>query len=156
MIKGLRVDHRLLHGQVAVAWFNTVRANTILIANDDVAANEMRKKIMRMAKPANGKLVMKSIDDSIQAINQGVTDKYDMFVVVETIEDAYRLINETDVFKSLNLGGTRPTDETRSISKTINITPEDEKLLDELVDQGVEVEIRQLPSETKIIYKDVR
>lgn len=156
MIKGLRVDHRLLHGQVAVAWFNTVRANTILIANDDVAVNEMRKKIMRMAKPANGKLVMKSIDDSIQAINQGVTDKYDMFVVVETIEDAYRLINETDVFKSLNLGGTRPTDETRSISKTINITPEDEKLLDELVDQGVEVEIRQLPSETKIIYKDVR
>lgn len=156
MIKGLRVDHRLLHGQVAVAWFNTVRANTILIANDDVAVNEMRKKIMRMAKPANGKLVMKSIDDSIQAINKGVTDKYDMFVVVETIEDAYRLINETDVFKSLNLGGTRPTDETRSISKTINITPEDEKLLDELVDQGVEVEIRQLPSETKIIYKDVR
>ena len=44
MIKGLRVDHRLLHDQVAVAWSNTVGANTILIANDEVAEDEMRKK----------------------------------------------------------------------------------------------------------------
>ncbi|WP_018658993.1 PTS sugar transporter subunit IIB [Allofustis seminis] len=156
MIKGLRVDHRLLHGQVAVAWFNTVGANTILIANDAVAADETRKKIMRMAKPANGKLVIKDIDYCIHAINTGLTDKYDMFVVVENVKDAYRLITETKVFDSLNLGGTPPTDETRNISKTINVTKEDERLLDELAERGIEVEIRQVPAESKLLYVDAR
>lgn len=156
MIKGLRVDHRLLHGQVAVAWFSSVGANTILISNDEVANNDSRKNIMRLAKPLNAKLVMNDIDKSINAINKGLTDKYDMFIVVENIADASRLINETDKFTSLNLGGTKPTKETINISKTINITKEEKILLDQLVEKGVEVEIRQVPSDTKIMYKKLK
>ena len=34
MIKILRVDDRLLHGQVAVAWTNYYKADVILIANN--------------------------------------------------------------------------------------------------------------------------
>ena len=155
MIRGLRVDHRLLHGQVAVSWFNTTGADTILIANDDVANNESRKTIMRIAKPSNAKLVMKDLDYCIEAINGGLTDKYDMLVVVESISDAYTLIKQTEVFKSLNLGGTRPTSETKSISKTINVTGEDVGLLKELVEDGIEVEIRQLPTDKKIFVKNI-
>ena len=156
MIKGLRVDHRLLHGQVAVAWFNSVGANTILIANDKVANDESRKNIMRLAKPLNAKLVMKDISYCIEAINTGLTDKYDMFIVVENIGDASRLINETDKFTTLNLGGTKHTKDTINISKTINITTEEKEVLDELIKKGVEVEIRQVPSDTKILYKNLK
>lgn len=155
MIRGLRVDHRLLHGQVAVSWFNTTGANTILIANDDVANDESRKTIMRIAKPSNAKLVMKDLDYCIEAINKGLTDKYEMLVVVESISDAYTLIKRTEVFKSLNLGGTRPTSETKSISKTINVTEEEVDLLNELVEGGIEVEIRQLPTDKKIYFKNI-
>lgn len=154
MIKGLRVDHRLLHGQVAVAWFNHIDANTILIANDDVAQNEDRKNIMRLGKPANAKLVMKSVKDSIEAINSGVTDKYDLFVVVESIRDAYDLISNTIVFKTLNLGGTKADENTKSIGKAVNVTSRDEEMLQELMMQGIEVEIRQVPNDRKIIYKN--
>lgn len=153
MIKGLRVDHRLLHGQVAVSWFGTLGANTILIANDGVANDESRKSIMRIAKPNNAKLVMKGIDYSIEAINSGIVDKYDLLIVVESVKDAYRLITETNKIKSLNLGGTKPAEGTKNISKTINITDEESALLSNLVEKGIEVEIRQLPGDKKIIFK---
>ncbi|MCQ4955127.1 PTS sugar transporter subunit IIB, partial [Holdemania filiformis] len=62
-----------------------------LIANDDVPTNEIRKTTIKLAKPQGVKLVIKSIDDSIAALKSGVTDKYKLFIVVESIEDAYKL-----------------------------------------------------------------
>ena len=34
MIIGTRVDHRLVHGQVAFSWISAIGANCILVAND--------------------------------------------------------------------------------------------------------------------------
>lgn len=42
MIKLLRVDERLIHGQVAFAWTNSLKADCILIVNDAVAADKLR------------------------------------------------------------------------------------------------------------------
>ncbi len=150
MIKLLRVDHRLLHGQVVVSWFDSVGANTILVANDVVANDEFRKSAIRLAKPENAKLVMKSIDDSIDAINSGVTDKYKMLVVVESVGDAEKLIRGTQrQITSLNLGGTKPREGTKNYSKTINLTDLEADLLAGLQQDGVEVYIQQIPSESK-------
>ena len=150
MIKLLRVDHRLLHGQVVVSWFDNVGANTILVANDVVANDEFRKSAIRLAKPENAKLVMKSIDDSIDAINSGVTDKYQMLVVVESVGDAEKLIRGTQrQITSLNLGGTKPREGTKNYSKTINLTDLEADLLAGLQQDGVEVYIQQIPNESK-------
>ena len=51
MIKLLRVDHRLLHGQVAFSWKNAVEADCILIACDAVMKDDLRKTSIKMAKP---------------------------------------------------------------------------------------------------------
>lgn len=47
-----RIDARLIHGQVATQWCGSVGANLLLVANDDVAVNEMRQGLMNMAAPA--------------------------------------------------------------------------------------------------------
>ena len=91
MIKMTRVDHRLLHGQVAFTWVKSVGADCILIANDAVAADELRMAALRMARPQGVKLVMKSVADSIKALESGVTDKYNLFIITESIEDVWRL-----------------------------------------------------------------
>lgn len=91
MIKLLRVDHRLLHGQVAMTWTQELETNCILIACDAVVKDDVRKTTLKLARPAGVKLVIKSVDDSIEALRSGVTDKYRLFIVVESIEDAYRL-----------------------------------------------------------------
>lgn len=154
MIQFLRVDHRLLHGQVAVSWFNALDVNTILIANDSVASDDFRKSAIRLAKPENAKLVMKSIDDSITAINSGVTDKYKLLVVVESVADAYKLIKGTNgKIPMLNLGGTKTRTGTSNFSKAVNLTEEEVTLLKELQQEQVDVFIQQVPNEKKVNFE---
>jgi fructoselysine and glucoselysine-specific PTS system IIB component len=150
MIKLVRVDHRLLHGQVAVSWFNSLGANTILVANDAVANDDFRKSAIRLAKPDKAKLVMKSIDDSIKAIKSGATDKYKMLIVVESVADAEKLIKGTqDSIKTLNLGGTKAGENTVNYSKTINLTHEDEEILVQLQQSDDDIYIQQVPNEDR-------
>lgn len=61
MIKLLRVDHRLLHGQVAFSWTQSLGTDCILVANDDVPENDIRKTTIKLAKPQGVKLVIKKI-----------------------------------------------------------------------------------------------
>ena len=114
MIKLCRVDHRLLHGQVAYVWCRSLDADAILIVSDAAAKDEMRMATMRLAKPSGIKLVIKSVEDSIKAINRGVTDKYKLLDVVESVPDA-----------------------------------EECTLLREMLDDSVELEIRQVPEDKK-------
>lgn len=151
MIKLMRVDHRLLHGQVAISWTRNLDVDCILIANDDVPVNDLRKTTLKMAKPQGVKLVIKNIEDSIQAIKSGITDKYKLFIVVESIKDAYRLGSECDGITQINLGGTKKNDHTHSISNLINVTDKDEELLQELIHKDIELEIRAVPGDKKII-----
>lgn len=152
MILLTRVDHRLLHGQVAFSWVNNIGADCILIANDSVINDELRKTTMKLAKPQGVKLVIKSIKDSIEAIKSGVTDKYKLFIVVESIKDVYTLAKGVNNINKINLGGTVAKEGTKNISKAVNIFPEEEKMLNELKRDGIEIEIRQVPTDNKIIF----
>ena len=106
---------------------------------------------MKLAKPNGVKLVMKNIEDSIAALNAGVTDKYKLFIVVESIEDAYRLAKGHAGIRSINLGGCKPKEDiVKTIYKTIPVTARDEEMLKELLNDGIEIEIRQVPGEQKV------
>ena len=134
MIKLCRVDHRLLHGQVAFSWSHALGADAILIVSDEVASNEVRMKTMRLAKPVGIKLVIKGVDDSIKAIKSGVTDKYRLLIVTGSIADAERLVRECGI-SSLNLGGTV-------------------KVVRGLARDGVEVEVRQVAKDKKVVLSE--
>ena len=143
MIKLLRVDHRLLHGQVAMAWTQSLDSDCILIANDAVVNDNIRKTTMKLAKPNGVKLVMKNIEDSIAALNAGI--------VVESIEDAYRLAKGHAGIRSINFGGCKPKEDiVKTLYKTIPVTARDEEMLKELLNDGIEIEIRQVPGEQKV------
>ncbi|PXW48701.1 fructoselysine and glucoselysine-specific PTS system IIB component [Klebsiella oxytoca] len=154
MITLLRVDHRLLHGQVAFSWTQYVGADCILIANDNVPEDELRKTTIKLAKPPSVKLVIKNINDSIEAIKSGVTDKYNLFIVVESVDDAWRITNAVGNIKSINLGGIKAKEGSQNISKAINLLPEEIEQLKQLVGKGVEVEIRQVPNDRKQLFAE--
>ena len=132
MIKLLRVDHRLLHGQVAFSWKNAVEADCILIACDAVMKDDLRKTSIKMAKPSG----------------------YKLLTVVESIKDAERLCKECNI-KKLNLGGTKATAETRNISKAMNITPAEETILKGLCESGVDVTIQMVPEDNPVNVEKV-
>lgn len=154
MILLTRVDHRLLHGQVAFSWTNSLGADSILIANDNVVNNEIWKTTLKLAKPTGVKLVIKSVDQAIEILNSGVTDKYKLIIIVENIKDADRLIEEVPAIKELNLGGSPKKDNSKSIGKSFYINEEEEEILRKLINKGIEVEIRQVASEQKNILDD--
>ena len=154
MITLLRVDHRLLHGQVAFSWTQYVGADCILIANDSVPGDELRKTTIKLAKPPSVKLVIKNINDSIEAIKSGVTDKYNLFIVVESVNDAWRIASAVEEIKSINLGGIKAKEGSKNISKAINLLSEEIEQLQQLVGKGVEVEIRQVPNDRKQLFTE--
>ncbi|OPJ60399.1 PTS sugar transporter subunit IIB [Clostridium oryzae] len=150
MVKLLRVDHRLLHGQVAFSWTSYLQADCILIASDNVVDDELRLTTIKLAKPSGVKLVIKNIADSIKAIQEGKTDKYKLFIVVESVEDAAKIVRAVKTIKSINLGGTKPKENTKAISKVVHLTKDEIKTIDELNEEGVEIEVRQVPNDTKV------
>ena len=154
MITLLRVDHRLLHGQVAFSWTQYVGADCILIANDNVPEDELRKTTIKLAKPPSVKLVIKNINDAIESIKSGVTDKYHLFIVVESVNDAWRIASAVEEIKSINLGGIKAKEGSKNISKAINLLPEEIEQLQQLVGKGVEVEIRQVPNDRKQLFTE--
>ena len=154
MITLLRVDHRLLHGQVAFSWTQYVGADCILIANDNVPDDELRKTTIKLEKPPSLKVFFKNIHDSIESIKSGVTDKYNLFIVVESVNDAWRIASAVEEIKSINLGGIKAKEGSKNISKAINLLPEEIEQLQQLVGKGVEVEIRQVPNDRKQLFAE--
>lgn len=150
MVNLLRVDHRLLHGQVAFSWTSALGVDCILIANDSVLQDEIRKTTLKLSKPNGVKLVIKSIDDSIEAINSGKTDKYNLFIIVESIKDAEKLALSCSAVKNVNLGGTKNTEGKKKISKAIFVTNDDIQSIRNMHENNINVEIRQIPADSKM------
>lgn len=150
MIKLVRVDHRLLHGQVAFSWTNGVGANCILVASDTVVNDDVWKTTLKLGKPSGVKLVIKNMADSIAAINSGVTDKYKLIIVVQTIKEAKQLADGCPCITSINLGNTKESKTTTQISKQVFLEDEEKAILKELMNRGVECENRALVDDSKI------
>ncbi|MDY2778070.1 MAG: PTS sugar transporter subunit IIB [Collinsella sp.] len=147
MIKAVRVDHRLLHGQVAFSWVRHVGADCILIANDAVAGDELRKSVLKMAKPQGCKLVIKTVDDSIAAIQSGVTDKYNLFIITESIEDVWRLCEGVPQIREVNLGGIKVEEGKRQISEAVFVSEGECDRIRQLDAAGIHVFVQMTPSD---------
>lgn len=147
MIKLVRVDHRLLHGQVAFSWTKQLGADCLLIADDEVVQDELRMSALRMSKPNGVKLVMKSVEDSVTSLNAGVTDKYKLFIIVGNLESALRLAKGCKDIKAVNLGGMKKEEHKKQISKAISVDERDIEILNELKALDVVVEIRMVPND---------
>ncbi|HAQ0202367.1 TPA: PTS sugar transporter subunit IIB [Enterococcus faecium] len=149
MIKLLRVDHRLIHGQVALTWSNALDINCILVANDNVVNNSIQKTTLKLAAPHNVKVVIKNIEDSVESINTGRTDKYKLLIVVQNIKDAYRLVKGIPSLESVNLGGVKEVPGSQPLTHSVFVTEEDREYLKEMIASNTEVYAQQVPTDAK-------
>ncbi len=148
MIRLCRVDSRLLHGQTVYSWYPSLRANAILIASDEVANDKVRMQVIRLAKPKDAKLVMKSLEDSIAALNGDAVDKYELIVVTQSVHDACTIAKACKKITSVNLGGARCHGEAvREIGPVIRLSQSDIDEIAAAMDAGIEFETRQVADE---------
>lgn len=147
MIKLIRVDHRLLHGQVAFNWVAHLNADSILLVSEHLLEDPIRLSAVRLAKPSNVKLVVMNVDKAIDNIKRGVTDKYNLLIVCETVNEAVKLSTAVNA-SELNLGGTLPGKEKRKLERTLYLNEEELESLTSLEQSGVNVYYQMIPSES--------
>ena len=62
-IELIRVDNRLVHGQVGVSWSVSLNIDTIVVVDDETAQNPLSQKLMQtIAKSANVQIRFYSIE----------------------------------------------------------------------------------------------
>ncbi len=149
MIKLTRIDDRLVHGQVAFTWVPALSVDCLLVANDKVAKDEFQKMTLNLAKPANTKLVIKTLADAILFLNDEKNSKANVLILINSIKDAATLAAGVSAITSINFGGIRGKAGSRLISKAIAITDDDVPVLQELIQKNIELEIRQVPTDSK-------
>jgi fructoselysine/glucoselysine PTS system EIIB component len=155
MIKLLRIDDRLVHGQVALTWTPSLAADCLVVANDKAAKDEFLKMTMNLAKPASAKLLIKSLADTITFLSDERSRNMKIFVLVGTVQDAAVLSKALPEIQSINFGGIRGKEGSRLISKAIAVTDDDILTIRELLEKGIELEIRQVPTDKKQLVQDV-
>lgn len=149
MVELLRVDDRLLHGQVAYAWSKSLPINLIVIANDEVSQDKTAKATFALAKPAGMSLVISTVEKTIAFLNSAKAQNYRALVLVNTVADAAAIARATTGITSVNVGGLREREGSKRYTTAVCLTSEDVETIKELGREGFEVSAQQVPADTK-------
>ena len=124
MIKHLRIDNRLIHGQVAVTWMNSIGAQAIIVTNDKVAADPLQKMALPLAARGNKVLVF-SLAEMIQYAKDNLEET--MFVIAKTPNDALELLESGVEIEHVNVGNAAPVAGTvyKMVTNSIAVTADD-------------------------------
>lgn len=155
MIKLTRIDDRLVHGQVAFTWTPSLNIDCILVANDKVVKDEFQKMTLNLAKPSGIKLLIKSVVDGATFLNDERSKSLKILVLVNNVKDAASLVAQVQEITSINLGGLRSKDGSKLISKAFAVNEEDIEIIRDLLEKGIELEVRQVPTDNKRFVKEL-
>ncbi|MGL5955035.1 MAG: PTS system mannose/fructose/N-acetylgalactosamine-transporter subunit IIB [Brevinema sp.] len=144
----VRIDNRLIHGQVATAWIQHSKANLILVANDDVATNTMRQDLMKTIVPPHIQTRFFSLQKTADIIHKA-SDSQHIFIVIDNPIDALWLKKHNVPIEYINLGNMHGGDGKKAIAKAAYASEEEINALKELIKLGVTIEFQQLPTDPK-------
>ncbi|NUE97905.1 PTS sugar transporter subunit IIB [Lactobacillus melliventris] len=157
MLKLIRVDERLLHGQVAIGWTSNSGANTILVANDEAQKDKVKAMALDLAKPSGVKLYIRSVAESGPIVEKFASaKKAQVLVLVRTVQDALKLIqNSNGVIKELNVGGLKFEDGKKKLNDYVAVSDQDIVDLKTIQKLGVNLDFRMLPRDKKLSLADL-
>lgn len=152
LIKLIRIDERLVHGQVAVVWTKYLGVNRVVVADDEVAGNETQKAAMKMAMPKDAKLMVATVDKAISILNDPRSASLNIFVVVKNPENAKKITDAVEEAKEINVGNygrMSGGDESSKIAleRNLYVTKEQADVFTSIVESGVHVFYQITPQE---------
>lgn len=149
MVLNVRIDDRMIHGQVAAIWCNKLKTTRIMVANDEVASDEIRKMTLKMAVPAG---IKSSIISKEKAATNMAAGKYDaerMLLILTKPQDAVELIKKGMKIETINVGNLGFRDDTVQIKRSINVTKEEAEAFRKLDSMGVKLTAIMVPDESE-------
>ncbi|RHO19454.1 PTS sugar transporter subunit IIB [Amedibacterium intestinale] len=154
MIETFRIDERLIHGQVIATWLKTLGITHLIVANDDVAKDEKKQKILKIVLPGNVKCLIKGVDDVIRVLKDQRCESMHIMLIVGNPEDAYKIMKNVSIIPEVNLANygsiTKPQVENKlSISRMVYLDKEDVEVMKKIISIGKPVFTQKTPSEPK-------
>lgn len=156
MIVKIRIDDRLLHGQVAYSWKSALSYNAIVIASDEASGDELRKTAIKMCCPDGVKLATRSIENASILLKNPKLENMKVFVICQNPKDVKRLLKLIDERPVINLGGMQKEDDKKMFSPAVYMNEEDIKNLDEIISKGYKIEVQEVPSTQLKDYNTLR
>jgi mannose/fructose/N-acetylgalactosamine-specific phosphotransferase system component IIB len=152
----LRIDNRLIHGQVTVKWVGAVRTDHLIVANDVVAADEIQRMILPQA--ARGvKTSIFTIDQALQYCAKPGSSNERILVIAKFPSDALRLLQGGLEPQEINVGNQAPTSGTKftMVTRSIAVTADDARIYRELAGLGTPLTSRMMPSDKHADFIDL-
>ncbi len=143
-----RVDERLIHGQVATVWTNSMGAQRIMVVNDEAVKDTIQIGALKMAKPVGVKLSILSKNKAVTKILDGKYDEERVFLITKNIEDIAYLIDHGVPITTFNVGNISAKEGSWAIKKSVSLTNEDISTINRLVEKGIHITAQMVPSES--------
>ncbi|WP_297281472.1 PTS sugar transporter subunit IIB [uncultured Anaerococcus sp.] len=142
----LRIDDRLLHGQIGRYWSKEAGADIIVVANDEVHDKKDQQKLMDLVTPIGSKTYFFSVDQTASELPDLEDDK-EALILVENPRDALRLIEKGIVIDVINVGNMRNTGSKKEVNDNVYVDDKDIEYFNKLREAGKILDLRSNPSD---------
>lgn len=145
MIVQIRVDDRLVHGQVTLMWGKELNTKGILVANDHAAADQTQAATLKMACPSGQKLLIRTVEDAAKVANDPRGADMRIFCLTQTVADALSLVKaapgKIGAVNVANVGRFDRSDDAAKVLLTTGVTlnPDEVAAARELAAQNLPV-----------------
>jgi mannose/fructose/N-acetylgalactosamine-specific phosphotransferase system component IIB len=143
----IRVDDRLIHGQVSVGWGAHICPKHMIIANDEIAADANDSELYLLGVPPGVKGAVVPVAGVKEYMARAVKGSY--ILVIRSIGDAVRLLDGGFEYTALNIGGVHLTEGKREMIHYVFLDKNDIEGLVKLTEKGINIFFQDLPSNKK-------
>jgi mannose/fructose/N-acetylgalactosamine-specific phosphotransferase system component IIB len=146
----LRIDDRLVHGQVIVGWLPEIKPESLIVVNDNVAEDTMRQDLMSLSVPPEVELEFYSTSDvTDEDVDEG------SFILVSSPKDAWECLQKGIKPDRFNIGGMHSKDGKEEIFEALHVDDEDRKYFDLIIKSGVEPIFQPTPQNQPMPLGDI-
>lgn len=149
ILKMLRVDDRLVHGQISTRWCRDFDMDMLVVINDECAMNKIQQGLYEMALPESIQIRYYSIAQAIEKVPQ-LTGQRQMLIVVDKLEDLRILIESGVDISYINLGHIPMKPGRHRLTPETALSDEEITWLQEVEKRGIQVDIRRLPTDEPV------
>lgn len=146
----VRIDDRLVHGQVVMGWIPFLRAQVVFVVSETAAADETLVALMQMALPDGVELFVFGAAAAAGKLRELGQDPRRVLILAPGPLEVLKLIEEGAPVTSVNVGGLHYTAGRVQLGKAIFLSEDDKTALHSISGKGVRLEGRALPNDAAI------
>lgn len=155
MIDLIRIDDRLIHGQLVEGWVNYLKATCILVADDAVASNPAQRTIMELSAPQGLQVFIGSVGEMCLRSRIAGQDAGHAIVVFSNPVDVLRALDAGMECRALNIGGMHYMPGKRKLLDVLAVNDADLAALQEIAGRGVRITVQAVPNQRPIPLEKV-